>query len=81
MAPPSAVVQPDRVEQPAATEHAEQRHARQRDEAVRLFAGHVLDQLEHLRRPDAVDSGGSSAAERSKNALAAISRIAVVMRA
>ena len=38
-------------------EHAEEREERERDEAVRLLARHALDQLEHLRRRDAVELG------------------------
>ena len=48
------------------------------DQPVRLLAGHALDELEHLRRRDAIELGAEL--ERGsglKNALCAISRIAV----
>ena len=51
------MVERDRVEQPAVAEHAEERQEGERDEPVRLLARHALDELEHLRRRDAVELG------------------------
>ena len=39
------------------TQHAEQRQERERDQTVRLGAGHAANELEHLRRLDAVELG------------------------
>ena len=51
------VIERDAVDEPQVAQHAEQREERERDEAVRLLAGDALDQLEDLRRADAVELG------------------------
>jgi hypothetical protein len=51
------VIDDDRVDEPEVAEHAEEGEERERDESVRLLAGHALDELQDLRGGDAIELG------------------------